>query len=387
MSPHEEQRHNMGFVLPTPVRCVSSREGTRVPGKCLLRATAIKPEESTTVKTGPESGKLTPDWAGDTQLSKLVNALIGAPVLSSVLKMGARRVIINTAEDKGIPWRQRSTELGQLLPESQRAEILASIQDPDLQYPQYYLRPFHAYDRGNLGWLQAFEVASATKSMCIRTFRSEAVLPDHVTAFDRMHANVFDAIVTNAPEGWVDRRAFAALDVGCGVGISTRDLARRLLAHGVDVARVEGIDPSPYFLAVASVDAAPLGTDRTDVEHLVSFRHALGERTHVSDETLDLFTIQLTTHELPTYATRAIVEEAFRTLKPNSVFALFDNDPKSPIIQNLSPVLFTLMKSTEPFLDEYFALDVEQLLKDIGFVNVKYVRTDPRHRTIVATKP
>lgn len=387
MDPREQACRELGFVSATPVGVVSFSKETRNIGICSVRATAVQPDGSTTVKLVHETEKAKPDWAGDTPLSKVVNALIRAPVLSTVLKMGARRTIIKTAEDKGIPWRQRCSELGRLIPESQRAEILASIKDPDLQYPSYYLNSFHAYEAGNLGWLQAFEVGSATKSMCVRTFRSEAVLPDHVTAFDRMHESVFDAIAANAPVGWADRESFTALDVGCGVGISTRDLARRLLKHGVNVARVEGIDPSPYFLAVASVDSEPVGTDSTDVEHLVSFRHALGERTHVEDDTLDLFTIQLTTHELPTYATRAIVQEAFRTLKRNSVFALFDNDPKSPIIQNLSPVLFTLMKSTEPFLDEYFAIDVEQLLKDVGFINIENVRTDPRHRTIVATKP
>jgi hypothetical protein len=45
------------------------------------------------------------------------------------------------------------------------------------------------------------------------------------------------------------------------------------------------------------------------------------------------------------------------------------------------------MKSTEPFSDEYFSLDMEAMLEETGFEAVETVATDPRHRTILATKP
>lgn len=50
-------------------------------------------------------------------------------------------------------------------------------------------------------------------------------------------------------------------------------------------------------------------------------------------------------------------------------------------------MLFTLIKSTEPFVDEYYLLDLEGLIRDAGFVNVTTVMTDPRHRTVTATVP
>ena len=53
--------------------------------------------------------------------------------------------------------------------------------------------------------------------------------------------------------------------------------------------------------------------------------------------------------------------------------------------QELSPVLFTLMKSTEPFLD--YMLDLEETMRQIAFVNVCSILTDPRHRTVTATVP
>jgi hypothetical protein len=67
--------------------------------------------------------------------------------------------------------------------------------------------------------------------------------------------------------------------------------------------------------------------------------------------------------------------------------AITDNDPRSPVIQGLPKPIALLMKSTEPFSDEYFSLDMEAMLEETGFEAVETVATDPRHRTILATKP
>ncbi|XP_071904903.1 uncharacterized protein [Coffea arabica] len=82
-----------------------------------------------------------------------------------------------------------------------------------------------------------------------------------------------------------------------------------------------------------------------------------------------------------------MVREAFRLLRPGGTFAITDNSPKSKILQELSPVLFMLMKSTEPFLDEYYLTDLERVMREAGFINVNTVLTDPRHRTVTATVP
>ena len=55
--------------------------------------------------------------------------------------------------------------------------------------------------------------------------------------------------------------------------------------------------------------------------------------------------------------------EAARILKPGGVFVMTDNNPKSPVIQNPPPALFTLMKSTEPHSNEYYTIDIEEMLR------------------------
>ncbi|MEG3979170.1 SAM-dependent methyltransferase, partial [Microcoleus sp. herbarium8] len=42
------------------------------------------------------------------------------------------------------------------------------------------------------------------------------------------------------------------------------------------------------------------------------------------------------------------------------------------------------LKSTEPYLDQYFGLDIEQALVDSGFAMPTITCNTVRHRTIVA---
>ena len=142
--------------------------------------------------------------------------------------------------------------------------------------------------------------------------------------------------------------------------------------------RTVGLDLSPYMLAVAKT---------LDTKNEISqWLHALAEDTKIPDNSFDLVTLQFVTHELPNEASRAIFKEAFRLVRPGGAIAIVDNNPKSKVIQNLPPVLFTLMKSTEPWSDEYYTFNIEEELQEVGFEAPLTVESDPRHRTIVASK-
>ena len=64
------------------------------------------------------------------------------------------------------------------------------VEDKAVIYPDYYLQPFHAYPKGNLEWLPAFEVESATMSMAVRTFPGT----EPVAAQRRLRDNIHAAI-------------------------------------------------------------------------------------------------------------------------------------------------------------------------------------------------
>ena len=120
----------------------------------------------------------------------------------------------------------------------------------------------------------------------------------------------------------------------------------------------------------------------------INWLHAdIGKNNGIQSATYNLATACFVFHELPAEPTTNIIMEIHRILKSKGVVAIIDNDPQSPVIQNLPPALFTLMKSTEPWSDQYYVFDLEESLRAAGFINVRTVASDPRHRTVMAQKP
>nr|GEW28433.1 S-adenosyl-L-methionine-dependent methyltransferase [Tanacetum cinerariifolium] len=319
-----------------------------------------------------EEGKLErPNWAGETNLSRLVAALIGFKPLYSLLKLGARQVLISTAEKNNVRWRDMTKEIL----ESDVYDEMESVQNTSIVYPDYYLNPFHAYDEGNLSWLAAAEAEAATMSI------SKRAIPDASTvaeANEIVRGNWLNVIELHHQQYSGSLKIRDILDIGCSVGVSTRYLADKFPS-----AKLTGLDLSPYFLAVAKYKEKKTPKKSNSFEWI----HANGENTGLDSQSFDIVSIAYVLHECPARATINLVKEAFRLLRPGGTFVITDNSPKSKKLQELSPVLFTLMKSTEPFLDEYYLLDLEKAVKDAGFVNVQTVLTDPRHRTLTATVP
>ncbi|KAL3509221.1 hypothetical protein ACH5RR_028622 [Cinchona calisaya] len=319
-----------------------------------------------------EEGQLErPRWTGETPLSLLVGALISFKPLYSVMKFGARQVLISTAEKTNIPWR----EMTRKILESDVYKEMESIEDTSLVYPDYYLNPFHAYDEGNLSWLAAAEAEAATMSMVRRAIPYASSLDE---ANQIVRGNWLKAIEEHHQKYSQDIVIRDILDIGCSVGVSTRFLADKFPA-----AKLTGLDLSPYFLAVAQFKEKQ-SNPRTNP---IRWIHANGESTGLPSKSYDIVSIAYVFHECPARAIKNLVNEAFRLLRPGGTFALTDNSPKSKILQELSPVLFTLMKSTEPFLDEYYLTDIEKVMTEAGFIKVTTILTDPRHRTVTATVP
>lgn len=290
--------------------------------------------------------------------SRLVNTVLSIKPLASLAKHQAREMMIKRAEKIGVPWRQRVEELQTLNWETH----LSQVQNPQVRYPDYYLTSFHAYDQGNMSWEAALEVEVAAKAVHAGIWKEAGKEGD--AKLRESYHTILKSKLSQPPQ--------AILDLGCSVGMST--FALQELYPQADIT---GVDLSPYFLSVAQYNAQQQGK-------AIKWVHTAAESTGLPTASFDLVSIFLVCHELPQIPTLEIFREARRVLRPNGYLAIMDMNPQSEIYAKMPPYILTLLKSTEPYLDDYFTLDIEQALKDSGFKNVSITPNSPRHRTVIA---
>lgn len=290
--------------------------------------------------------------------SRLVNGVLAIDPLANFAKNRARKMMIKRAEAIGVPWRENVARLS----DRDWNLELARVQNPNLQYPDYYTTSFHAYEAGNLSWEAAWEVESAALAVHAKIWSDGDVNGDAMLR-QSYHQVIQQAIAPHR-----------ILDLGCGVGMSTV-----ALQEVYPQAKVTGIDLSPYFLAVAEYRAK-----QSQNHNNIDWIHGAAEATGLPDNSFDLVSACLMFHELPTTAAEAIIIEARRLLNPGGYLAIMDMNPNSAVFKQMPPYILTLLKSTEPYLDQYFALDMDRAFTAAGFANPNTTINSPRHRTILA---
>ena len=290
--------------------------------------------------------------------SRLVNALLAIKPLANLAKHQARQMMIERAEKIGVPW----TKDVQVLRSRDWAPHLVQVQNLHLNYPDYYNRSFHAYEEGNLSWEAALEVEVAASAV------HAGIWPDAGAQGDSKLRSSYHSIL----ESQITEEPRDILDLGCSVGMSTFALQK-----AYPQAKITGLDLSPYFLAVAHYRSEQHNAQ-------IKWVHAQAESTGLPNGSFDLVSTSLMCHELPQAATRQIFHEAQRLLRPGGYLAIMDMNPKSQVYAKMPPYILTLLKSTEPYLDEYFSLDMVGALVDAGFTPPTITCNTSRHRTIVA---
>ncbi|MBD2260985.1 class I SAM-dependent methyltransferase [Pseudanabaena sp. FACHB-2040] len=304
-------------------------------------------------------------------LSSLINRVLAIKPLFNLAKGRARAMMIERAESIGVPWRERVQQLRSRHTPADFASDweseLAAIRNPDLSYPDYYVNSFHAYEEGNLGWLPALEVEVAAHAVHARIWPEAGAQGDA-----KLRQSYHDLLKAQLPQAPKD-----IIDLGCGVGMSTLTLQATFPR-----AQLTGVDLSPYFLTVAQYRCNEGSS--SDGAAGVRWHHAAAEATGLPDAAYDLASACLVFHELPQSAAKAILQEARRLLRPGGHLAIMDMNPRSEVFAQMPPFVLTLLKSTEPYLDEYFALDFEQAFIEAGFEPPVVTCNSPRHRTLVA---
>ena len=285
-----------------------------------------------------------PKWASGGIVSDIVNALISFKPLFSVMKLGARKTLIDTAEKNGIEWRKTVSKY-ESISDTLQQSYFNKISQPS-SYPSYYTQEFHAYDEGNLNWQAAYECESATMSMALRVWPKEELTA--VEAQDRLRSSFLNAVKSYAKEKNI--KSFSSIiDIGCSVGISTFYLAKEYS----EVKNILGLDLSPHFLSIAQhrqkqISSSGRGAStniaddqlnsydrqftRANIER-IQWSCQNAENTNYPTGSFDLTAISFMFHELPQQASDDILREMFRVTAPGGMIAITDNNPRSPVIQ------------------------------------------------------
>lgn len=317
-----------------------------------------------------------------TLTSRVVSSVLTIKPLFNLARHQARTMMIKRAGSIGVDWRQEVQALrsrGSQVDFSPEWEMeLAQIKNPHLTYPEYYLRSFHAYEQGNLSWEAAMEVEVAAHAVHSRLWQDAGAKGDAMLR--QSYHNVLQTHLAKPPQ--------TIVDLGCSVGMSTF-----ALQAVYPQAQLTGVDLSPYFLTIAQYRSQQLKarsqeSEASDTKDLalppIRWIHAPAEATGLPDAAFDLVSAHLIFHELPQSAALDVLREARRLVRSGGHVAIMDMNPQSEVYAKMPPYVLTLLKSTEPYLDEYFALDLEQAIYDAGFTRPTVVCNSPRHRTLIA---
>jgi SAM-dependent methyltransferase len=113
------------------------------------------------------------------------------------------------------------------------------------------------------------------------------------------------------------------LEVGCGSGVVTRDVARRIAPDGT----VTGLDPSPALLAIARELAEQEG-----LADLIEWREGDARVLPFPDATFDAVLAVTTLSHVP--GAKRAVQEMVRVVRPGGRVGVFDRDIDTAIISH-----------------------------------------------------
>lgn len=285
------------------------------------------------------------------------------------IKERARNWFIERAIKNGIPWKELYKDY------DSKVEDINSYKEMNENknqvYPDYYLMPFHGYDDGNMNWKAAKEAEAATLSISANYWKNTDPYVAQEWMRQNISANVYDYVARINNK----KTPKHLLDMGCSTGISTEYLKKTYPSS-----IIHGIDLSPYFIGVASYQSRnkKLG---------INYLHGNAEDTNYQPDSFDIIVCNFLFHELPEDAAQNVLNEAYRILRKDGVFAVIDMDP-SHLEKQLgnNPFRKWAFESTEPHIYNYYLRNMTTMFQNALFQQVEKVRNDPLNSVWLGVK-
>ena len=139
----------------------------------------------------------------------------------------ARAGIVARGDKIGVDWQGEiealRTNIGAL---EQEYEHLTTESTAPTKWPDYYLKEFHGYDVGNLGWLPAFEVGPAALAVHAPIFTEsnrDLRQDGDATLRGNYHEKMKEALRRRGSE-----QPRVILDIGCKYGAFNTSISKEL---------------------------------------------------------------------------------------------------------------------------------------------------------------
>ena len=310
----------------------------------------------------------------------VVGAIMSSPLYEPIVKQ-ARSTMVKTATSVGIEWEKIAEKMTRAKDWTTAVQSVLE-ETRDVQVPEYYKARFHGYQEGNLCIEAAVEQEIAGKAVGARNFPQEGI------EGEKMLRGCYDNQLKSL--GAIIPAQSVLLDMGCGTGTSTRRLSKLF----PQAKKVIGMDLSPQMIAVGRHLQEGVSDDdwveTIEKDERIELTRGDIAKTGLPDNSVSLVSICLVLHEIPPDVSKNIFDECYRILQPGGCLALMEMDPEAPGYRKLraNPWLFSVLRSTEPYLDEYFNFSptMPVMLSQIGFSTVKISAATGRHLALVATK-
>ncbi len=204
--------------------------------------------------------------------------------------------------------------------------------NPNIIYPEYYTQAkFHGIEGGYL---------NADAAVTYDPITQYLLLPNETWVRQGVMENL----------GVKPRKI---IDLGCGTGSTTL-----ILKKAFPNSEVIGLDLSTYMLVMADYKAQKAGLE-------IQWLHGNAEHTNLPEGSFDLVTASLLFHETPIYATKKILQESFRILKPGGELIILDGNQKTLRHTEWLKEIFE-----EPYIKEYAAGSLDAWMGAAGFEGI-----------------